>query len=158
MLRGKSHNKGLRTCFFHSNPWAHIRMNLETAQFIECQNPYPTPESMYKLTDQNHTYDAFGEDIILQLIWASQYGVVCDSGQLKQLAAVLDVKCNFDSEQAVKKTALALHGRYAICASEHIVRSAKEFAQTAGKKLMILLSYSDANIVEACEKRKRFDN
>ena len=157
MLRSRSQNKGLRTCFFHSNPWAHIRMNLQTGRFIECQNPYPTPESLYKLTDKDHVYDSFRGDIILQLIWAIQYGVACDWGQLEKLAAVLEVKCDFDSEQAVKKTALALHRRYALRASEHIVRSAKEFAQTAGKKLMILLSYSDANIVEACAKRQRFD-
>ena len=157
MLRSKSQNKELRTCFFHSNPWAHIRMNLQTGQFVECQNPYPTPESLYKLTDKDHGYDAFRDDIILQLIWAIQYGVVCHCGQLEKLAAVLGVKCDFDSERAVKKTALTLHRRYALCASEYIVRSAKEFTQTAGKKLMIFLSYSEANIVEACEKRERFD-
>ena len=58
---------GARVSMFHATPWAHLRLDPDTGAFEERENPYPTPESLYRLCDPDHVYERFRGDVDVQL-------------------------------------------------------------------------------------------
>lgn len=142
---------------FHANPWVHVRLDPETGQARERPNPYPTPESLYRLCDPQRVYEAFRDDIVVQMYLAGQGCPDMDTAALGQLARTLGLEVDFAEPEQVAASARALHRAYALRASMYIVEQAQAFAQRMGKKLLILLSYADAHVAEACEGRPRPD-
>jgi hypothetical protein len=63
---------------FHANPWAHLRMNLDTGEYEEQANPYSTPESLYALCDPDHVVDAFQGHAEVQARLAMQGATVVE--------------------------------------------------------------------------------
>lgn len=144
-------------CMFHASPWAHVRLNLDTGSFEEHENPYPTPESLYQLCDQDHVYEAFKDDFEVQVFLAQQHTADVDLDALKVMAEVLAISPDFSSPEMTAKSARALLQTYALRASQFIVDQTRAFAQAEGKKLMILLSYSAGSVITACQGQPRFD-
>lgn len=145
-------------CMFHANPWAHLQLNLGTGSFEEHENPYPTPESLYQLCDQDHVYEAFKDDFEVQVFLAERRAADVDLDALKKMAEVLGAGSpDFSSPEMIAKTAQDLLQTYALRASQFIVDQARAFAREEGKKLMIFLSYSAGNAIAACQGRPRFD-
>ncbi|MBM3237496.1 SGNH/GDSL hydrolase family protein [Candidatus Poribacteria bacterium] len=144
-------------CMFHANPWAHLRLNPESGEFEECENPYSTPESLYQLCDKEHIYENFKDDFEVQAFLAQQNVTDIKIEILQRMAEVLEIPADFSSPEATAKTAQALLRECAFRASMYIVDKAKAFAKTEGKKFMILLSYSSGDVINACKNIPRFD-
>lgn len=144
-------------CMFHANPWAHLRLNPETGEFEECENPYPTPESLYKLCDKEHVYENFKDDFAVQAFLAQQNVTDIKTEILQKTAEVLNIPTDFSSSESTSKTARKLLKACALRASMYIVDKAKAFARKEGKKLLILLSYSSGDVFQACNDVPRFD-
>jgi hypothetical protein len=142
---------------FHGNPWAHIRLDLNTGKAIEHENPYPTPKSLYQLCDKDHVYEHFRDDLVVQLQVAKRMGTGVDLANLKAVAAALKVPADFSSPEATAQTAGALHLEYALRASMRIVEKARAFAREKNKKLMILLSCGGGSVGRACRGLPRLD-
>ena len=142
---------------FHANPWAHVRLNPENGKFEECENPYPTPESLYQLCDKEHVYETFKDYFEVQAFLAQQNVTDIKPEILQKTAEVLEIPTDFSSPEATSKTARALLQECALRASMYIVDKARAFAETEGKKLMILLSYSSGDVIRACQETPRFD-
>lgn len=154
-------HKGVRcmsgaTHFFASNPWSHIRMNLLTGQFEERDNPYPTPDSLYKLCDKEHVYQTFKDDIALQFYLGETHATACDNDQLERVASALGMTLDSSDPATFKKTARALHLEYSLRSTMYVIDRMVDHVEQAGKKLMVLLSYS-VSVPEACEGKPRFD-
>ncbi|MEM3041009.1 MAG: hypothetical protein QXG97_03155 [Nitrososphaerota archaeon] len=142
---------------FHANPWAYVRINPETGALVEYGNPYPTPESLYKLCDKDHVYETFKDDLIAQM-FAAQTGVAdVDFSGMKRLAETLQVGVDFTTPRRRRESAKALHIACGLRASMFILKKAQDFCERNGKKLLILLSYDPRCVVEACRGKPRSD-
>ena len=124
---------------FHAMPWAHIRFDVRTQSWIECANPFTTPESLCRLGDPVFVYETFCNDTILKL----DLGV--HDRELEQLAEHFQV----DASQ--------LYTTYALASTEYIVSKAKEYLDARGKKLMIVLSYGSGTVEHVLGGGARFD-
>lgn len=142
---------------FHGNPWAHIRLDLNTGKAVEIENPYSTPESLYKLCDKDYVFEHFKDDPIVQLIVAEQGGADVNAKNIKALAEAFKVDADFSTPEGFARTAHAVHVEYGLRASVQILEKARAFAQEKNKKLLILLSYDSAHIIEACKGFRRID-
>jgi hypothetical protein len=130
---------------------------LDTGEIDEKANPFPTPESLYKLTDKEYVVQTFENDLVVQFLTAERGGSGVNLKNLKQLAESLEVVADFSSREATSRTAYSLHNQYALRVSMRVVERAQAFAREKKKKLMILLSYGGDNVIRACEGFPRPD-
>lgn len=142
---------------FNANPWAHVRLNPQTAEFEECENPYPTPESLYYLCDSEHIYQTFKDDFDVQARLAQQGATDLNLEVLQAMADALEISTDFNSPEATSATALSLLQACALRSSMYIVDRARAFAAAEEKVFMVLLSYPATDIINACHGRLRFD-
>ena len=142
---------------FHANPWAHVRFNTATGQFEERENPYPKPESLYRLCDKEHVCEAFVNDFDVQAYLAQQGATDVNLAILGQMAEALEEPVDLGEPQPFARAAQKLLQVCALRSSRYIVENAKAFAQEQGKKLMLLLSYSASDVINACQGKRRFD-
>jgi len=142
---------------FHANPWVHVRLDLNTGQLIERQNPFNTPESLYKLIDPEFVYEHFKDDLVVKLLVTGRNGTAADRDELDALAKLLNVKADFSSPETTAATARAVHLQYALRSGMHIAEKAQVFAREKNKKLMIILSYESGIVERACGGFQRPD-
>ncbi len=142
---------------FNANPWAHVRLNPETAKFEECENPYPTPESLYYLCDSEHIYQTFKDDFDVQARLAQQGATDLNLEVLQTNADALEISTDFSSPEATSATARSLLQKCALHSSMYIVDKARAFAAADAKEFMVLLSYPAPDVIHACQERQRFD-
>ena len=142
---------------FNANPWAHVRLNPETAKFEECENPYPTPESLYYLCDSEHIYQTFKDDFDVQARLAQQGATDLNLEVLQTNADALEISTDFSSPEATSATARSLLQTCALHSSMYIVDKARAFAAADAKEFKVLLSYPAPDVIHACQERQRFD-
>ncbi len=142
---------------FCRNPWPYLRLDLQTGEFEELANPYPTPESLYRLCDKEYVYETFRDRFDIQAYLATQYATDVDVEMLRQAGDVLGVPTDLADPDATASTGQRLLMACALRSSEYVLRKAATFAQRQGKRLVILLSYGQSRLREACEGRTRFD-
>ncbi len=142
---------------FHANPWAHLRMNLDTGEYEEQPNRCPTPESLYQLCEADQVVEAFQDDVEVQARLATQRATDVRFDLLQRLADALGERADFSSPEAAAKTGSALLTAYALRSTMWVVQKAAAFAASSGKKLMVVTSYMSSDVVAACHGRPRFD-
>ncbi len=148
---------GNEAYMFHANPWVHLRLDVESGQFEECENPYSTPESLYQLCDAEHVYEVFKNNFAVQALLAQRQVADVDVALLEEIAAALEVPHDFSSPSATAATAAAALRRYALQSSMFVVEKARAFAQEEDRELLFLLSYSNRDVAAACNGEPRFD-
>jgi hypothetical protein len=141
----------------HGNPWAHVRLELQTGDLIEIENPFPTPDSLWKLTDPEFVYEHFKDDLVVKLLVTEWNGAAANRDELAALAKALEVKTDFSSPKATSATALAVRIEYGLRAGIKIIEKANTFAREKNKKLMVVLSYGGNTVSQACEGLPRPD-
>jgi len=135
---------------FHSNPSAHIEMDLTLGRFVEKENPLPTPESLYKMCDPEWMLDYLRDDLALQLhVYAGmpEFGfpgkiLDLDRKKLRQLADALDFPFDGTSAADGRQQALNLLNVYGQRGTNEILDKAKAFTKSRNKKLLIVLNYT----------------
>lgn len=142
---------------FHANPWAHIRLDLDTGQFEEQENPYPTPESLYLLCDAEHVYDSFKDRLDVQTLLAKEGVSDIDQSLLSDAAAALDVPCDLGTVEATMATGEEILRMYAMRASMYVIDKAIEYTTSHDKKLMVLLSHARGWFLRLAKGQQRFD-
>jgi hypothetical protein len=148
---------GIPVSMFHANPWAHLRLSLANGNFEEHENPYPTPESLYFLCDEEHVYEHFRRDVDVQLFAAQQHAADVDVPLLQRVAGALGESADFGSADATADTARRLMHTCALRSSMYVVERARAFAAESGKRLLLLLSYSSTDVAAALRGEPRFD-
>jgi len=141
---------------FQNNFWAHLEMDLETGKFVETENPLPTPQSLYHMTDPQWMEDHLKDDLALQLsAYVDGYTEELDKKQISKLAAALDFPFDWtlDTNSAnataefpgapprtpMQAQAAALGNRYAQRATIYILRKVQAFARENRKKLLVVI-------------------
>jgi len=126
---------------FHANPWAYLRMDLNTGEWIECESLCPTPESLYKMCDPEYVYELLKDDPVVHLYLARQQGRCERTDILRDLAEALGIEADLSSPPAIQASATAIHEACGFRSAEWVVDRTIALAREAGKKLMIALSY-----------------
>lgn len=142
---------------FANNPWTHLRMDTRTGEFLEQENPYPTPESLYLLCEPDHVYEAFKGDFECQAIMAKQFVDDVDIEIIVDVAETLGVNPDTGTPEAIAATASEALRLCALRSTMYVIDRTREFASDEGKNLLLLLSYSSRDVIRACEGRSRFD-
>jgi len=136
--RGYGHLGGR---MFHGNFWSNVEMDLESGRFVERDNVLPTPESVYKMTDEDFMVEALRDDLMMQMC------LVCggvtqdvDKDKVNELAAHLGCGCLIEGPADWLRSQVAeIHQAYGFAATRYIVERAEGFAAEHGKKLLVVL-------------------
>ena len=134
-------------------PWAYVRLNLETGEFEEEDNPYPTHDSLYLLTDDDHVYEAFRDNFDLQAILAKHHVPDVNTKVLGMAAEAMGLPADFGSVEATARSAGDLLRTCALRSSMYVLDRAKAYAYSKGKELLVLLSYSPTDVTDACRRQ-----
>ena len=147
-----------------ANPWRfmhmpapYLHLDPQTGTFEERDNPYPTAESLYRLCDPDYVYETFIDDLGVHLILARELSPDTDLTLLEAAAEALTINADFDTPESIAAAAAAILHTTALRSSMHIVDKAREYARDHDKKLMVLLSFPEADILKACSGVPRFD-
>jgi hypothetical protein len=143
---------------FHANPWAHVTLNTETGLFEERENPYATPQSLYRLCDPDHIYEEFAGDDYVQILLARNGIEDVDRRALRRISRALDYPIRQGDATQQIQDADGLRRLYGLRASMYIVDKAQAFAAAHRKRLLVLLSYDSNAVVSACRNESRFDS
>jgi len=142
---------------FHANPWDHLRIHPVTARMEERRNAFSTPESLYRLCDKKEVYAFFHDDVALHLFLAQRPGMDVNWELLEQLAHALELDLDFQSSERRVEAAQTLYSHCALKASTYTLQKLQAFARATERKLLVVLSYADHIVVEACRGRTRPD-
>jgi hypothetical protein len=101
--------------------------------------------------------ELFADDLITQ-IWVAQIpGTDVDTRQMKSMADALGLKVNLDDKDERPKSATTLFNALAWKASILIIKKLKKFVDEKNKKLLVLLSYPESEVEDACKGISRDD-
>ena len=142
---------------FHTNPWDHLGIDLDTGRVVERKAICPTPESLYKLCDREFVVETFKDDPALNLHLASQGGWEVNTGLLQRLAEALGLKLVFNSPDGLRGPARTLYWECARRGSLWVLDKARAFCARKSKRLLVLLSYSTREVIHACKGLPRRD-
>lgn len=128
--------RGLSVSF--TSPY--VKVNPSKEEFVECENPCPTRESLYNLCDLDWVYESFRDDFVLKI----------------------ELDCTNTDEEIPENRwpPIAGHPSFtesALFASKRIVERVEEFAALAGKKVLYVLSYNSATVAKRIREGHRFD-
>lgn len=146
-----------RTWEFFGNPWPHVHLDPHSGKFQEHDNPYPTPESLYLLCDSDHVFDTFATEFETQVLLVRQGVSDYDIGILTEMAEALGMPVDFSTPDTAKETADMLLETCALRSSVFVLNRVREFLGLQGKKLLVLLSYSERDVISSCNGQPRFD-
>jgi hypothetical protein len=149
----------------------HVKVNPATGEFVECENPCPTPESFYDLCNLDWVYETFKDDFVLKIMLA--YANINEGNPEKSYQEIMDVArahgitAQIDSAETLSAAAHTLYTRAAIYASIRTVEKMEELAAANGKKVLYVLSYGitswrkpslgSSNITRKIREGYRFD-
>ncbi len=121
-------------------PVPHVKVDLETEELIECPNPCPTAESLYKLCDLDSAYAIFHDGYVL-----NQHL----DRQLRRERGEEDTpSCDIDDPE---------YTRVALRTSMRIIEKAEEFAAAEKRTILYVLSFSADAVRRRIESGSRFD-
>jgi len=142
---------------FHANPWAHVRMDLSSGTFIEKDNPFPTPESLYELCDPDAVYELFANDEIVQLHCLSEGIDIGDTSNLDRLAEHLGVAVDLRSAATRERDAASLFYSYGLQATLYTLDLVRDYLSGIDRHLLVLLSYGGEDVRVALDGGRRAD-
>ena len=135
----------------------HLRVNVQKQTCRPVANIFSKPEDVYKLRDPQFVWETFKDDPVLGLILAARAGGKMPQ-QLIAPAAVSfgipdEIIANAETAQQLKK----IHTEAALYATKNIITWTEQYVKSAGKNLMIILSFRRRNIAAALNGEPRFD-
>lgn len=147
----------VRGGMLHANPWAHVKIDPETGDAVEYENPYPTPESLYKLCDEGHVYESFKNDPVVQMYVARENGRFDYPDSIERLCRTLNISGDIKNPEDCRRMASDLIQECAFRATRYTLDEARDFAKQRNKKFMVLLSYGRGAAMKACRQEPRLD-
>ena len=140
---------------FHANPWAHARLDPNTGELIEIENACLTPESLYRMCDEEYVVETFRNDVVIHAYAAMRTGQLADTEPLEKMAAAIGFdRLDFSSNEAIRNTASQLHAEYAVGVGIRIVEKLQTYLQARDKRLFVLLSHPAGSVWHHCAGKK----
>ena len=139
----------------------YIKANPSTGEFIELENPCPTPQSVYRLCDVDWVYEQFKDNFVLRIILAQRNlraGTPEKSySPIQALAIEHGLNMTIDSSESLSEAIDKLFTNAGIFASTRIVDKVEAYAAQHGKRVLYVLSYGDNILKDTLRTGKRFD-
>jgi len=144
---------------FHNNFWANVEMDLKTGRLEERENLLPTPESVYRMTDPDWTVRALKDDLALNmLLYAGGSVGDLDVEAVRRLAAHLGMDGQgLDGPRPPREVVRRVLDRYGFAATKLVLAKAKAFADSNGKKLLVVLFDPSRVMKPLVEGEGRYD-
>lgn len=140
---------------FQATPWSYVRVDPDTGNVVEYENPYPTPGSLYKLCDKEHVYEEFEDDMIVQIRIAARNGRFEYPDTIRKLMKVLSVSGDINDPTECRRIAKELYTKSAMKVSIYTIKKVKQFCAKENKKFMVLLTYPASQIVDIYNGKPR---
>ena len=138
----------------------HLRVNLTTGECEERENPCPTKESVYHLSDLDWVEEQFQDDFVLGIRLA-QVNARTDPDFayqiLTQLARTYHLETRVDRKQPIGTVTREIYTRAGLLATMQVIRWIEAFRKRSGKNVLYVLSFASGHVAGYLEKRDRFD-
>lgn len=141
----------------HANPCCHLRFNPEQADFEEAENPCPTPESLYQLTDPDFVFHFLENDLTTQIILAQNGYTVHNIDLLRRTAESLNLPLSFKDRNKCKEAASTLHWEVGLRSAIHVVKLWRQFCQREKRRYLIATCYDVELLGLQLRGKKRAD-
>lgn len=151
----REYDLSLPTSMFHANPWTHVRIDPATGVVTVRDNPCPTPESLYDLCDTDFMVECFGDDLVVEKLVADQTGDYGYVARYEDLSGALGVRLEPGGDH--RAAAHALWERSAFSATAQILGELRRDLESAGKRLLVLLTYPGSAVAEFLAGGRRPD-
>jgi hypothetical protein len=135
----------------------HLGVNIQQGRCDQIENLLRTTDKVDKLRDEDFIWQAFKDDPVLQLIMATRAINQVAPNMVRSIAARFGVTEDRIGSGTTAQQISQIHTEAALFATRNIVTWTEQFVQSAGKKLMVILSFSGGNIANELEGKPRFD-
>jgi hypothetical protein len=140
----------------HGLPWAHLRFDLSKGSFVEIPGLCRTGADLLSLCDPDHFYQAFHDDQIVRL-FALEKGGEARFDDLEAVAEALSIKVNLRDPTTRMAEAARLRLEYGFKSSEFVLDKLAAWAEKHHKKLIVPMTYSEAQVINHLKGGERFD-
>jgi hypothetical protein len=140
----------------HGLPWSHLRYDLAKGCFVELPGACRNGDDLRKLCDPDHFYKTFHEDQIVRL-FALEKGGEARFDDLEAVAEALSIKVNLRDTANRAAEAAKLRVQYGFKSTEYILDKLVAWTEQHHKKLIVPLTYSEAEIINFLKGGERFD-
>lgn len=140
----------------HGLPWVHLRYDLDKGHFVERPGICKSEDDLRALTDPDRFYETYKDDSIVHL-FTLMIGGEAPVDELQAVADALGIRVDLGNKKKRQAEAWKLQVQYGLKATEHLLDEMRGWAEEHGKKLMILLSYTQGCIADYAETNSRFD-
>jgi hypothetical protein len=137
-------------------PLPHLQVNVAKNTCTQIQNPVRTAEDVYKLCDEEFVWQTFKDEPLLRLaVLAAEKEPPRKSVEAlaDSFGISVDSLTDADMSQNIRK----IHLEASLFATKNVVTWTEQFADKAGKKLLLVLSFNSGNMRAALEGEPRFD-
>jgi len=138
-------------------PWAHLRFDLRTGQWVKRPGLCKTADDLRQLCDPETFYNAFKDDEIVKLFVAQRGGELEDVDHFEALAETFAIDVNLREPATLQAEALRLHFEYGFRSTQFILEEMRAWLEGMGKKLMVMLTYGGRFVEETVAGIPRFD-
>jgi hypothetical protein len=145
-----------RTWPLHGLPWVHLRYDLAKGRFVELPGFCRNGDNLRKLCDPDHFYNTFHDDQIVRL-FAIEKGGEARYDDLEAVAEALRIKVDLRDTTKRAAEAAKLRVMYGLKSTEYILDKLIPWIGKNNKKLLVLLSYSEGEIINFLKGGERFD-
>lgn len=139
----------------------YIKSNPATEEFIELDNPCPTPEDVYRLCDPDWVFERFKDNFVLKMILAKRNirnGTPEKSYAMMQaLVKEHGIEMTIDDALSLREAADRVFTNAGIFASQRIVDKVNDYVARNGKRVLYVLSYGENVLKDTLETGIRFD-
>ncbi len=135
---------------FHSSPWTHLRVNLDSGLWEEVPGACPTPNALRQLLDFQRARAIVADDVIVQLRAMAEGVPDVPWERIRKLADWAKLKFDFTDAAARRKSAAELVTAAARKSTYYVLEKLQEFCANRGRKLMVLLSYGSGAVARVC--------
>jgi len=139
----------------------YVKVDLKTEKIIECKNPCPTRESVYKLCNLDETFQMFRDDFVLKIMLAHRNSRMKNPLQsfsnLMALIKTHGIKTNIDNSSTLALEAEEFHQKAALFSTKHIIKKIENYVKENNKKILYILSYPGRTVAKYIKEGYRFD-
>jgi hypothetical protein len=139
----------------------YIEANPSTGEFVEVENPCPTPQSVYNLSDADWVFEMFKDNFVLKLMLA-RHNIRAGTPEksyatIRALAKEQGLEVKIEEAESLQEAAYQVFTRAGLFASKRIVDQVEAYAAKTDRKVLYVLSYAVDILKDTLQKGRRFD-
>jgi hypothetical protein len=136
---------------YHGNPWAHLRVNLDSGRWEERPNPCPTPAALRTLVSLDGTRAIVADHEIVHLRAMIDGVPDVPRERVRRLAEWAKITFDFTDTHSRRASAVELNRIVARASTLQVMEKLQAFVTERRQRLLVLLSYGTRAIQSACD-------